>query len=448
MIKYSLITLGCPKNEVDSQHMKGFLSEYSEFTETDDLKNAEVIIINTCGFIQDAKEESIETILNAAAYKENYNCRSLIVTGCLTQRYSSELIQEIPEIDSILGTGNFDEIVEVIKKSLVGHKNKNITEPGFDYRSDLPRKLDNDYFAYLKIAEGCNNNCTYCSIPKIRGPVKSRKIEDIVEEANNLAKRGIKELIVIAQDTTQYGVDIYGKSSLTPLLKELVKINEIKWIRILYSYPEFIEDDLIKLISEKEKICSYLDLPIQHSSNKIRKLMNRRGKRKDISNLINNLRNNIPDIVIRTSLIVGFPGESKKDFLDLKNFVEENEFDRLGVFKFSREEDTAAYNFPDQISEDIKEKRYEKIMEIQQQISLKKNRKLVGVSLEVVIEDIEDEYYLARSKYDAPEIDNQIYIEKNSNQHSSLKIGDFVECKIKEAYEYDLIGEILNESTK
>ncbi|RCW51519.1 MULTISPECIES: 30S ribosomal protein S12 methylthiotransferase RimO [unclassified Halanaerobium] len=448
MIKYSLITLGCPKNEVDSQHMKGFLSDYSEFIETDDFKEAKVIIINTCGFIQDAKEESIETILNAASYKDNHSCRSLIVTGCLTQRYSSDLIKEIPEIDAVLGTGNFDRIVEVIKNSLSGKKNKGVSEPGFEYYSELPRKLNNDYFAYLKIAEGCNNNCTYCSIPKIRGPVKSRKIEDIVTEAEKLAKKGIKELIIIAQDTTQYGVDIYGDSALTPLLKKLIKVKGIHWIRILYSYPEFIKDDLINLISREDKLCSYLDLPIQHSVNKIRKLMNRRGKSEDISNLINKLRNNISDIVIRTSLIVGFPGETEEDFLELKNFIKKHEFDRLGVFKFSREEDTAAYNFSDQVSEEVKEKRYEEIMELQQQIALKKNRKLIGESLEVIIEDIEDEYYLARSKYDAPEIDNQIYIKKNSNQHSRLKIGDFVICKIKEAYEYDLIGEISNESTE
>ncbi len=448
MIKYSLITLGCPKNEVDSQHMKGFLSDYNEFIETDDFEKAEVIIINTCGFIQDAKEESIETILNAASYKENHSCSSLIVTGCLTQRYSSDLIKEIPEIDAVLGTGNFDRIVEVIKNSLAGKKNEGISEPGFDYRSDLPRKLDNNYFAYLKIAEGCNNNCTYCSIPKIRGPVKSREIEDIVKEANNLVKKGIKELIVIAQDTTQYGIDIYGKSALTPLLKKLVNLNGIRWIRILYSYPEFIKDDLINLISKEDKLCSYLDLPIQHSADKIRNLMDRRGKSKDISNLINKLRNNISDIVIRTSLIVGFPGETNEDFLELKNFVKKHEFDRLGVFKFSREEDTAAYNFPNQISEEVKERRYEEIMELQQQIALKKNRKLVGESLEVVIENIEDEHYLGRSKYDAPEIDNQIYIKRSSNQNSSLKIGDFVNCKIKEAYEYDLIGEISNESTE
>ncbi|RQD75083.1 MAG: MiaB/RimO family radical SAM methylthiotransferase, partial [Halanaerobium sp. MSAO_Bac5] len=301
MIKYSIMTLGCPKNEVDSQHMQGFLSSESDFEYINDFEKAEVIIINTCGFIQDAKEESIDTILTALEYKKAHNCRSVVVTGCLTQRYSEELQAEIPEIDAVLGTSNFDKIAEVVKESLAGQKTGGIAAAGFDYSASLPRELDNNVFAYLKIAEGCNNNCSYCSIPQIRGGIKSRTIADIKREAEKIAESGIKELILIAQDTTQYGVDIYGRSALAPLLRKLTEVEGIEWIRILYSYPEFITDEMIEVIAEEDKICNYLDLPIQHSAIKIRKLMNRKGDRTDIANIINMIRNKIPDVKLRTS---------------------------------------------------------------------------------------------------------------------------------------------------
>ncbi|CCU79191.1 Ribosomal protein S12p Asp88 (E. coli) methylthiotransferase [Halanaerobium saccharolyticum subsp. saccharolyticum DSM 6643] len=444
MIKYSLMTLGCPKNEVDSQHMNGFLRGEKDFKYTNDFKKAEVIVINTCGFIQDAKEESIETILTALEYKNKYNCKSVIVTGCLTQRYSEELKKDIPEIDAILGTSNFDEIAEVIRESLEGKETGGIEEAGFDYSSSLPRELDNNVYAYLKIAEGCNNNCTYCSIPQIRGTVKSRSIADIVAEAKRIAESGIKEIIIIAQDTTQYGIDIYGRSALAPLLKKLAEVEGIKWIRVLYSYPEFITDEIIDVFAEEEKICNYFDLPIQHSSEKIRKLMNRKGTEADIANIINKIRNKIPDAKLRTSLITGFPGEDEKDFEQLKEFVKKYKFDRLGVFEFSREEGTAAYNFEHRVPAEIKAERKEEIMQLQQEISLSKNQKFVNKKLEIIIEDQDQENYLARSRYDSPEIDNQIYIPIENHE---LQIGEIYEAVIKEAFHYDLIGEIENERT-
>ncbi|SIQ07300.1 30S ribosomal protein S12 methylthiotransferase RimO [Halanaerobium kushneri] len=445
MIRYSLMTLGCPKNEVDSQHMNGFLRGEEDFQYTDNFEEAEVIIINTCGFIQDAKEESIETILAALEYKKQYQCKSVIVTGCLTQRYSEELETEIPEIDAVLGTSNFDKIAEVIRESLEGKETGGIEEAGFDYSSALPRELDNNVYAYLKIAEGCNNNCTYCSIPQIRGTVKSRSIADIKAEAEKIAESGIKEIIIIAQDTTQYGVDIYGRSALAPLLRKLAEVKGIKWIRVLYSYPEFITDEIIEVFAEEEKICNYFDLPIQHSSAKIRKLMNRRGNEEDIANIINKIRNKIPDAKIRTSLITGFPGEDEEDFRKLKEFVKKSKFDRLGVFEFSREEGTAAYNFDQRVSQELKAERKEEIMQLQQEISLTKNKELVGRKIEIIIEDREQENYLARSRYDSPEIDNQIYIPV---EESELEIGEIYQAVIKEAFHYDLIGEIEDESTK
>jgi ribosomal protein S12 methylthiotransferase len=444
MIKYSLMTLGCPKNEVDSQHMHGFLNKENDFKYTENFKDAEVIIINTCGFIQDAKEESIETILAALEYKNEYNCKSVVVTGCLTQRYSEQLENDIPEIDAVLGTSNFDKIADVVRDSLKGKNSGGIDTAGFEYSSTLPRQIDNNVFSYLKIAEGCSNNCTYCSIPQIRGPLKSRSIADIVREAENIAESGIKEVILIAQDTAQYGVDIYGRSALAPLLRKLADIDGIEWIRVLYSYPEFLTEEIIETIAEEPKVCNYLDIPIQHSSSKIRKLMNRKGDKQAIANIINMIRNKIPDVKLRTSLITGFPGESEKDFNNLKEFVKEMEFDRLGVFEFSREEGTAAYNLPDRVPAEVKKKRKDQIMDIQTEISLNKNKDLLDKTLEVIIEAKDEEYYTARSRFDTPEIDNLIYIPINQN----LNIGEIYEAVIREAFHYELKGEIKNESTK
>ncbi|ACL69947.1 30S ribosomal protein S12 methylthiotransferase RimO [Halothermothrix orenii] len=440
MIKVGLISLGCPKNQVDSEIMLGFLSNDKNFTEVDDLELADVIVINTCGFIQDAKEESIETILEAGQYKSVGNCKALIVTGCLTQRYREEILENMPEVDAILGTGNFDKIIPTIKKVLKGQRVSNIGNPTFNY-NDVPRKIRTSHFAYVKIAEGCDNRCTYCSIPYIRGKLTSRPIEDIYNEVVKLGQQGIKEIILVAQDTTQYGKDIYGKSMLLPLLKELVEIDSIKWIRLLYCYPERITDELLFFIAENNKICNYLDLPIQHSSNKIRRLMNRKGSREELINLIKRVRELVPDIVIRTSLIVGFPGETDEDFNDLFNFVKEIKFDRLGVFKYSREENTPAASFPGQISEKIKDERYNKIMEVQQKISRNKNQERIGEKVKVLIDELTDEMAIGRTQYDAPEIDNQVYVSCNGK----ISEGDMILCRVTEAYEYDLLGECIYE---
>ena len=434
-------TLGCPKNEVDSEYMSGILTELNEFNLVDKANNADVIVVNTCGFINDAKEESIETIFDAIYYKENKKSSAVIVTGCLTQRYSSELSKEIPEIDAMLGTGNFDKLPEVIKEVMAGNKAYNVSDPTFEYKANLPRNYSDDYTAYLKIAEGCNNNCTYCTIPKIRGKLNSRKIEDIISEAKRMIDSGIKEIIIIAQDITQYGVDIYGKNKLVDLLKELVKLEGIKWYRLLYAYPERINDDLINLIKNEDKICNYLDIPIQHSSEKVRKRMGRKGNKDDLLNTIKKIRKNIPDITLRTSLIVGFPQEDEDDFNNLINFVREIKFSRLGVFKYSKEEDTPAYHMDGQIDEEIKTRRFNKIMEEQRKISLENNKKMIGEKLEVIVTEEKENYYLARSQYDAPEIDNQIYLEGED-----LSIGEFLQCEIYEAHEYDLFAREIRES--
>jgi ribosomal protein S12 methylthiotransferase len=443
MLKVGFISLGCSKNQVDSEIMMGIISRAPGYLLANNLFEAEVIIINTCAFIQDAIEESINTIIQAGQYKKEGKCRVLLVSGCLSQRFKDEILAELPEVDAIMGTGNFDNIINTIDRALKGERVNEISSPVFNYRPELTRVLSSSYTAYVKIAEGCNNKCSYCIIPKLRGPLKSRSIEDIYLEVNKLVEEGIKEVILIAQDTAQYGLDIYGEIRLVQLLKKLLEIDNLRWLRLMYTYPEYIDQELIELIAKEEKLCNYLDIPIQHSSNKIRKLMNRKGKRRGIFTLIKNIRIMIPDIVIRTSLIVGFPGEADEDFNDLLDFVKEIKLDRLGVFKYSREVGTAADKLDGHLSEDIKNERYSRIMELQQKISLNKNRNLIGKTIEVIIEEIDDDYYLGRSKYDAPEIDNQVYIYTDK-----LNIGDIVKCRIIDAYEYDLIGEIINEFTK
>jgi len=443
MIKIGLISLGCSKNQVDSELILGNISSKKNLQITDNLNIADIIIINTCGFIQDAKEESIETILDTARLKETADLKGIIVTGCLTQRYKDEILREIPEVDAILGTGTFGDINKVIEAVLRGERVSNIGNPSYSYKASLPRIITDSHFAYVKIAEGCSNNCTYCSIPRIRGPFYSRTIDDIEEEVKNLTDLGVKEIILVAQDITRYGEDIYQKASLTDLIKRLMHNNNIKWLRLMYSYPENITDELINLIANESRICNYLDLPIQHSSDKIRKLMNRRGTSEDLINLINKLRKRIPDIAVRTSLIVGFPGEGKKEFQDMVEFIKELKFDRLGVFKYSREEDTAAAKFSEQVSDQIKTERYNKIMEIQQKISYNNNQRFLDKELEVIVDEVEKSNIIARTQYDAPEIDNQVYLtDKN------IRVGDIVNCNIREAYEYDLIGELKNEFTK
>ncbi|SDB97042.1 MULTISPECIES: 30S ribosomal protein S12 methylthiotransferase RimO [unclassified Candidatus Frackibacter] len=441
MSSVGLVSLGCPKNQVDSEIMIGLVEE-AGLELVDDYEEAEVLIVNTCGFIGDAKEESIEAILQLAKYKED-NCEVLIVTGCLTQRYPEELKEEIPEIDAILGTGNFDEIVEVINEGLDGRNKFEVTDPNFDYQKELPRKrLDVGYTTYVKIAEGCNNRCSYCVIPKLRGDLRSRKIDNIVKEVKGLAKQGVKEVNIIAQDITKYGIDLYGESKLVELLKELVKIEDVKWFRLLYAYPNDFSDELIEMIAKHERICNYIDLPIQHADDRIREEMDRRGTKEEILTLISKLRDRIPKMTIRTSLIVGFPGETEKEFKNLLDFVQEAQFDRLGTFKYSQEEGTLAAKMPNQVEEDVKEERYERVMELQKEIALERNQAWIGEEVDVLVEEIQKEagetLVIGRTERDAPEIDGFIYI-----KDVDAKSGDLIKVQVTDAYEYDLIGEKL-----
>ena len=443
MIKVSFVTLGCPKNEVDTDYMMGITFNDDKYKYEEQPKEADVIVINTCGFIEDAKEESIDTILQAAEYKKDGLIDALIVTGCLTQRYKTELMEEIKEIDAVLGTGTFDQIKETIDDVLDNKKRYNrIDKPVFDFNQNLERFNKQNHYSYVKIAEGCNNNCSYCSIPFIRGPLNSRKMEDIIKEIDILVENGAKEIILTAQDTTEYGKDLYGERKLVDLLKEVVKIKDLKWVRLLYSYPEHISQELIDVIKNNDKICNYLDIPVQHSSNKIRKQMRREGTKEELLNVINDVRKNINDVALRTSLIVGFPGETEDDFNNLLSFIKEVKFDRLGVFQYSREEGTKAALMANQIDKEIKQKRYNKIMEIQQNISYNKNKELIDRGLDVIIDEEIDDEFIGRTVYDAPEIDNTVYV-KGKN----ISIGDIVKVKITNAFEYDLMGEKIYEST-
>jgi len=445
--KVYLETLGCSKNQVDSEIMLGILNKHN-YTLTRNELDADIIIVNTCGFIESAKQESIDTILSLADLKTIGNCKVLIVTGCLTQRYSEELSEEIPEVDAFLGTTNFNEIAEIVDKTLgEGKRIVSTTSADKALSYDLPRILTSPaYSAYLKIAEGCDNYCTYCIIPKLRGKYRSRPIENLVDEAKKLAKNGVKELIIIAQDITRYGLDIYGNHQLVKLLKELSLIEEIEWIRLQYSYPDIISDELIDLIAENNKICNYIDMPIQHCNNEILKKMNRRTTKEHILRVINKLRNKIPNIALRTSLIVGFPGETDEQFAELYDFVKEVEFDRLGVFTYSKEENTPAAELPDQISEEVKEDRRDQIMLLQRDLSFKKNMDKIGNIYDILIEEkVENEdVYVGRTEFDAPEVDGVIYISSDLD----IGIGEFIRAKVIDALEYDLIGEIVDEFSK
>ena len=417
-MKIGFVSLGCSKNLVDTEMMIGYYKEKG-YEIVNNSKDAEVIVINTCGFIESAKKEAIDTILEMAEYKRNGNCKKLIVTGCLVERYKDELEKEIPEVDLFVPIREYDKIFEKLE-----YMNREIST--------------GKNFAYLKIAEGCSNNCTYCAIPLIRGPYISRKFEDILEEAKKIEQKGIKELIVIAQDTTKYGIDLYGESKLPKLLKKLCKL-DFKWIRFLYAYPETITDELIDVVKNNEKICNYFDIPIQHISDTVLKRMGRKTNGERIRNIIFKIRNEIPDVVLRTSLIVGFPGETDEDIELLDEFVREAKFDRLGVFKYSLEDGTPAAKLKGHLSDNVKEERYEKIMETQQKVSSNRNQKMVGKELECMIEDITEdgEYYIARSYMDVPNEDGVEFI-KNNKEHN---IGDFVKAKVVSSMEYDLILE-------
>lgn len=439
MYKVSMVSLGCPKNQVDAEHMLSLLS-VAGFEITPEEAAADAIIINTCGFIEAAKSEAIENILEAAKYKTDGKCKALIVTGCLAERYKDDVTNEIPEVDVCVGIGSNEKIAEIVKNAIEG-KCKNSFGPKEDIELSGERILGGYPFStYLKIGDGCDNCCTYCAIPKIRGRMRSRTIEDCVKEAENLAKRGIKELIVVAQDTTAYGEDLYGKPMLSELLKRLCKIEGLHWIRTLYTYPERITDELLDTIESEEKLVKYLDIPLQHVDGDILKRMNRRGNLQTIESLIEKIRAKIPNITLRTTFITGFPGETDEQFNTLAEFVKKTRFDRLGCFTYSAEEDTAAALFDNQVEAQVKQDRMENIMETQLTISAEKNAEKQGNLTEVLIEGWDDyiKCYYGRTPADAPEVDGKIFFMSTKR----LKIGDFVTVRINDCIDYDLLGEL------
>ncbi|MBR6697811.1 MAG: 30S ribosomal protein S12 methylthiotransferase RimO [Lachnospiraceae bacterium] len=444
-MKVLFVSLGCDKNLVDTEVMMGLLAK-SGYEFTDDEANADIIVVNTCSFIHDAKQESVNTILEMAEYKKEGSCKALIVTGCLAQRYQQEIFDEIKEVDAILGTSSFDKIIEALDEVLKGKEFKKCDEllrlPSIDVKRTL---TTGGHFAYLKIAEGCDKHCTYCIIPKIRGDFRSYPMEVILNQAKDLVANGVKELILVAQETTVYGTDIYGKKMLPTLLKELCAINGLVWIRLLYCYPEEITDELIKVMKNEPKICKYIDIPIQHASDAILKRMGRRTNKQHLIDVVGKLRNEIEGIAIRTTLITGFPGETQTQHEEVMEFVDTMEFDRLGVFTYSPEEGTPAAEFDNQIDEEVKLDRQAEIMELQQEIAFEKAEALVGKTFMVMIEGklADENAYVGRTYMDAPNVDGYIFI----NTDEELVTGDFVYAKVTGALEYDLIGEIDYEFT-
>lgn len=440
------VSLGCDKNLVDTEMMLGQLAEKG-YTFTDDEESADVAVVNSCCFINDAKEESINTILQLAELKNEGQLKALIVCGCLAQRYADEIQTEIPEVDAILGTTAIDRIVETVDAVFKGQAENHLEDINRDCVYGKPRSVTTGgHYAYLKIAEGCNKRCTYCVIPSVRGSYRSVPMEALVAEAQMLAEGGVKELILVAQETTLYGVDIYGEKKLPVLLKQLAGVEGIQWIRLLYCYPEEITDELIEVIRTEEKICNYLDMPIQHASDKILKKMGRRTRREELEATIEKLRSEIPDICLRTTLISGFPGETERDHEELLEFVNEMEFDRLGVFTYSQEENTPAAEMPDQVEEELKEQRQAEIMELQQDIAFDKAESLVGATMLAMIEGkvADENAYVARTYRDAPNVDGYLFV----NTSRELMTGDFVKVRITGSYEYDLIGELEDEFTE
>ena len=435
------ISLGCDKNLVDSEVMLGLIREKG-FHLTNEEQEADIIVVNTCCFINDAKEESINTILEMAEYKKNGKLKGLIVTGCLAQRYKNDIMKEIPEVDALLGTSSYDAISEVIDKVLEGEKAESFKDLNGLSNVEINRvNTTGGYFSYLKIAEGCNKHCTYCIIPKIRGDYRSVPMEKLIKEAEFLAEGGVKELILVAQETTVYGVDLYGKKALPELLHKLCNINGIEWIRLQYCYPEEITDELIDVIKTEPKICHYLDIPIQHASDDILKRMGRRTNQKELRDLIAKLRKEIPDIALRTSLITGFPGETEEDHEELKTFVKEMRFERLGVFIYSKEEDTPAAKMKDQVLKKVKVSRQKELMKIQQSIAFEHAKSMIGKEIKVMIEGKlpEEGVYIGRTQMDAPNVDGYIFVHTSDE----LMSGDFVDVLVMEAKDYDLIGKAL-----
>lgn len=438
--KIGMISLGCPKNQVDAEHMLA-LMDAEGWEIVDYVDGCDAVIVNTCGFIDDAKKEAIENILDMVELKKEGVISKIIVTGCLAQRYKDEIVKEIPEVDAVIGIGANGDIIKTVEEVMSGVDTIENYPPQCDLPLEGQRILTTPhYWAYLKIGEGCSNRCTYCTIPSIRGNMRSRSMENVIDEAKQLAELGVKELILIAQDTTSYGLDLYGELKLPELLNELCKIDSIEWIRLLYCYPDRITDELIETMKNQEKVVNYIDLPLQHADDKILKAMNRRGDQALIRNVISKLREEIPDVVIRTTFIVGFPGEGEEEFETLAEFVNEIEFDRLGVFTFSPQEGTPAFDMEDQVDEDIKTRRGEVIMQDQYSIMEEKNNEKIGKTYRVVVEDYDgySDSYTGRTYMDAPEIDGLVKFTSNKD----LDIGDFVDVEIFDVEDYDLIGEV------
>lgn len=437
--KVGMISLGCPKNQVDAEHMLAMM-DAEGWEIVDYVDGCDVVIVNTCGFIDDAKKEAIENILDMVELKKEGVISKIIVTGCLAQRYKDEIVKEIPEVDAVVGIGANGDIIKTVEEVMSGVDTIEKYPPQCELPLEGQRILTTpQYWAYLKIGEGCSNRCTYCTIPSIRGNMRSRSMENIIDEAKQLAELGVKELILIAQDTTSYGLDLYGELKLPELLNELCKIDSIEWIRLLYCYPDRITDELIETMKNQEKIVNYIDLPLQHADDKILKAMNRRGDQALIRSVISNLRSEIPDVVIRTTFIVGFPGEGEEEFETLAEFVNEIEFDRLGVFTFSPQEGTPAYDMDNQVEDDVKTRRGEVIMQDQYSIMEEKNNEKIGKTYKVVVEDYDgySDSYTGRTYMDAPEIDGLVKF----TSHKDLDIGDFVDVEIFDIEDYDLIGE-------
>ena len=444
------ISLGCSKNLIDTEVAIGKFKEH-KFNIVNDPKQADIIVINTCGFIESAKVEAINTILEMTEYKKK-KCKYLVVMGCLVQRYYNDLVKSLPEVDMFIKISDYDNLWDKISELIHSQKETSLLTPKEEFKMTkatmfaekeyLAREVSTGTnFAYLKIGEGCSNMCTYCAIPYIRGLFVSRPMEEVLEEAKVLAKKGIKELVIIAQDTTKYGIDLYGKSKLAELLQELCKIKEFKWIRFLYSYPERITDDLIKVVKENDKICKYFDIPIQHISNDVLKRMNRKTSKEKIERLITKIRKEIPDVILRTSLIVGFPGENQENFEELYEFVQKTKFDKLGVFSYSKEEGTPASKMENQIHYKTKQSRLNKIMSLQQKISREKLEKNIGKTIEVLVENIsfDGKYLVGRTKNDVPEEDGIVFIKRT--QENENKLNKFIKCKVVDVSDYDLVAE-------
>lgn len=439
-----LVSLGCTKNQVDSEMILGVFKSQG-FNIVNEVEEADVIVVNTCGFIQSAKEEAINTILDMADYKENGRCKALIVTGCLAKRYKQDILDSMPEIDLVIGVDEYTELPKILSKFF--SQNKLFNQCKFTHNLDyLNRIVSSTYpLAYIRISDGCDNKCSYCAIPLIRGPFVSRQMEDILKEAKDLAEKGIKEICIISQDTSKYGLDIYGELKLAELLKRMSEIEGIKWIRILYMYLYETTDELIEEISKNPKVCNYFDIPIQHLNDKMLKDMNRHDTKEVIFDRIAQIRKMVPDAILRTTCIVGFPGETEEEYEELLSGIKELKFDRLGAFTYSREEDTLSYDYPNQIDEEIKEKRLKKLFDVQKEISLEKNKQRLGKEYEVIVEDVseDDEYFICRSMLEAPDVDGRIYIKIDEESSKKIIIGDYTSVKIIDYNEYDLFAKVI-----